>query len=59
MAASANFMVPELRREREESKLDLLELTFYLDGGEELTKTRKYVGMSRNLWENILLQFVV
>lgn len=46
MAASANFMVPELRREREASKLDLPELTIFIDGGEVITKTRKKICMA-------------
>lgn len=49
MAASEDFMVPELRREREVSKLDLPTLSNFLDGGEELTKMRKNIGMSKLL----------
>ena len=35
------FMVPELRREREASKLDISELTTFVDGGEMITGQRK------------------
>lgn len=34
-------MVPELRREREASKLDIPELTSYIDGGEMVTERRR------------------
>ena len=41
MAAARKFMVPELRREREKSSLDLKELSVFLDGGEFISETRK------------------
>lgn len=34
-------MVPELRIERERSKLNVEELTHYIDGGEPLTERRR------------------
>ena len=37
------YVVPELRIERERSRLVLEELTNLLDGGAELTKTRKNI----------------
>ena len=40
-AKKGEFVVPELRREREASKLDLPELTTYVDGGEWITEKRK------------------
>ena len=36
-----SFMAPELRRERESSLLDINELTTLLDGGDDVTKTRR------------------
>lgn len=44
MAASANFMVAELRKEREGSKLNIQELTHFVDGGEALTEKRRKMG---------------
>ena len=35
------FMVPELRRERERSALNLPELTHFIDGGEFVSKKRR------------------
>ncbi len=40
-AALDGFMVPELRREREASKLDIKELTTFIDGGEMVAEKRK------------------
>lgn len=40
----SGFMAPELRREREASKLDLPELTTFVDGGEMFTAVRKRMG---------------
>ena len=45
MAAAAaakekGFMVPELRREREASRLDLPELTRFMDGGDMFTEKK-------------------
>ena len=40
-AKKEGFVVPELRREREASKLDLPELTTYVDGGEWITEKRR------------------
>lgn len=40
-AKGGNFMVPELRREREASKLDLPELTTFIDGGEWVSDKRR------------------
>ena len=36
-------MVPELRREREASALNLAELTEFIDGGEVITEKRKKI----------------
>ena len=36
-------MVPELRREREESALNLQELTEFIDGGELVTEKKKKI----------------
>ena len=44
MAAASKetgFMVPELRREREASKLDIPELTTFVDGGEMISDARR------------------
>ena len=35
------FMVPELKKERGSSELDIPELTSWLDGGVEMTEKRK------------------
>ena len=43
--AASDFMVPELRRERLGSKLDIPQLIHFLDGGEEITKKRKEMCM--------------
>ena len=47
MAAAAGreggFMVPELRRERERSALNLPELTHFIDGGEFISEMRRKV----------------
>ena len=43
MARSSSFMVPEFRREREASTLNLQELTEFVDGGEMMTEKRKRV----------------
>lgn len=40
-AEEGGFVVPELRREREASKLDLPELTTYVDGGEWVSEKRR------------------
>lgn len=37
----SGYMAPELRREREASKLDLPELTTFVDGGEMITENRR------------------
>lgn len=34
-------MAPELRREREASKLDIPEMTAFIDGGEMISEKRK------------------
>lgn len=39
----SDFVVPELRRERDASKLDLPELTLYLDGGEMMGQVRRKI----------------
>ena len=39
----SDFVVPELRREREASQLDLPELTAYLDGGEMIGDMRRKI----------------
>ena len=41
LAKTSGFMVPELRREREASSLDLPELTVFIDGGEYFSEKRK------------------
>ena len=41
MAAEGGFMVPELRRERERSTLNLPELTQFIDGGEFISEKRR------------------
>lgn len=41
---ASGFMAPELRREREASKLDLPELITFVDGGEMITQARKRMG---------------
>ena len=41
MAKLGSYMVPELRREREASVLNLQELTEFIDGGEMITEKRK------------------
>lgn len=41
MAKLSGYMVPELRREREASALNLTELTEFIDGGEMITEKRK------------------
>ena len=43
MAKLGGYMVPELRREREASSLNLPELTEFIDGGEIITEKRKEV----------------
>ena len=43
MAKLGGYMVPELRREREASALNLQELTEFIDGGEMITEKRKKV----------------
>ena len=43
MAKLGGYMVPELRREREASALNLTELTEFIDGGEMITEKRKKV----------------
>ena len=43
MAKLSGYMVPELRREREASALNLTELTEFIDGGEMITEKRKRV----------------
>ena len=43
MAKLGGYMVPELRREREASALNLTELTEFIDGGEMITEKRKRV----------------
>ena len=37
----SGFVAPELRREREASKLDIPELTAYIDGGEMFSEKRR------------------
>ena len=46
MAKLGGYMVPELRREREASALNLAELTEFIDGGEMITEKRKRVSKS-------------
>ena len=46
MAKLGGYMVPELHREREESALNLAELTKFIDGGEMITEKRKRVSKS-------------
>jgi hypothetical protein len=41
MAKLGGYMVPELRREREASALNIPELTEFIDGGEMITEKRK------------------
>ena len=43
MAKLSGYMVPELRREREASALNLAELTEFIDGGEMITEKRKRI----------------
>ena len=51
MAGAGKEMAPELRREREASKLDLPELTTFIDGGEMITEVRKRMGkLERRRW---------
>ena len=42
-AASADFMVEDLKKEREGSKLNNQELTHFLDGGEWMTEKRRKI----------------
>ena len=46
MAKLGGYMVPELRREREASALNLAELTEFIDGGEMITEKIKRVSKS-------------
>ena len=46
MAKLGGYMVPELRREREASALNLAELTEFIDGGEIITEKVKRVSKS-------------
>ena len=41
MAEASGFVVPELRREREATKLEISELTAFLDGGDFITEKRR------------------
>ena len=43
MMASTRFMVEELRREREQSSLNLEELTHFIDGGEFITEKKRHI----------------
>ena len=38
---ASGFVVPELRREREASKLEISELTSFLGGGDFITEKRR------------------
>lgn len=40
---SSSYVVPELRREREASALNLQELTEFIYGGEMIAETRKKI----------------
>ena len=42
----SGFMAPELSREREASKLDIQEITIFIDGGEMVSEKRKSMCMS-------------
>lgn len=46
MAKLGGYMVPELRREREASSLNIPELTEFIDGGEMITEKRKRLSKS-------------
>ena len=43
MMASTRFMVEELRREREQSSLNVEELTHFIDGSEFITEKKRRI----------------
>ena len=48
MAASANFMVADLRKERDGSRVSIPELTNLIDGGEGMTEKRRKISKCLN-----------